>query len=459
MDEEAMEKQYNEVAARAVLGYLYDHDMYMLAEQFCIDCPYLGTGSSSFEWTRLPATVLQKPLQQVMKEFIAMQSQLLQLVNLCSTVVPFPPTESAVVLVDHLINLLKSSNMLGMFNEVIGNQPDYNPIQDIQPQPIPPTPPEIVVGGSAASLDIPIEPVGSTAVPASSISPVHGMAVNTPHMGPIEPNPPPTAVQEQQPLAINQTEGVTLCVPPPSTDNQSKPTAILATVTNNTVVLSPQQINQLKKPVSVEGKPAASPTSGAHEHPAPQPTEKGQSALTGTDATQSNATPLDNPIVSGTTSSRSTSSRKRTHIRILDFGTPPIKRGSPSTSYCSSTGRQSPSAVPPSPPARAIPVLKLPASTDASLEEPEKEQQAVATESDVQSKPKKRTPGRPLELGDVNSNNQWPVGSTPVTKQSAETVRRGPSVEYGNSEGDSLKHLFDYSCSNLHDFQLDLFAK
>ena len=40
-----------------------------------MDSPYLRADQGSFELGRIPVNVLQKPLQQVMKEFIAMQSQ------------------------------------------------------------------------------------------------------------------------------------------------------------------------------------------------------------------------------------------------------------------------------------------------------------------------------------------------------------------------------------------------
>ncbi|XP_061500828.1 uncharacterized protein LOC4576134 [Anopheles gambiae] len=378
MNEQAMEKQYHEVAARAVLGYLYDHDMYMLAEQFCMDSPYLRADQGSFELGRIPVNVLQKPLQQVMKEFIAMQSQLLQLVNLCSTVVAFPHTDSTMVLVDHLINVLKSSGTGPVLDAVITTLPAYSAAwADSQsPPPSHPTPPPAAAGpptalntsGSMQDSTVSAFSVQSQLEPDLSMMPVDLSMIET-----VAPDPLPTSAHKRPPVSADQ---------PVPVEQHPSPACGLAQQSNSPANRSHPHVHphQLSKPPPVTvtlqsshdtellatNPPEVAPVGASDENVPPVATTTAAAGVTLTDPPRSNATPLDNPIVPGTASSRSTSSRKRTHIRILDFGTPPYKRGSPSTGgYSSSAGRR------PSPPPKAVtptvrprPVLKLPVTEE-----------------------------------------------------------------------------------------------
>ncbi|XP_040174249.1 extensin-like [Anopheles arabiensis] len=375
MNEQAMEKQYHEVAARAVLGYLYDHDMYMLAEQFCMDCPYLRADQGSFELGRIPVNVLQKPLQQVMKEFIAMQSQLLQLVNLCSTVVAFPHTDSTMVLVDHLINVLKSSGTGPVLDAVITTLPAYSAAwADSQsPPPSHPTPPPAAAGPPTVlntSDSMQDSNVSTISVQSRLEEDISMMPVDLSMIETVAPDPLPTSAHKRPPVSADQ--------PVPVEQQHPSPACGLAQQSNSPAVRSHPHQHSKPSPVTVTlqspqetellatNPPQVAPVGASDENVPPAATTTTAASVTLADPPRSNATPLDNPIVPGTASSRSTSSRKRTHIRILDFGTPPYKRGSPSTSgYSSSTGRRlSPPPKAVTPTVRPRPVLKLPVTEE-----------------------------------------------------------------------------------------------
>uniref|UniRef100_A0A182JTK2 LisH domain-containing protein n=1 Tax=Anopheles christyi TaxID=43041 RepID=A0A182JTK2_9DIPT len=441
-----MERQYNEAAARAVLGYLYDHDMYMLAEQFCIDCPYLGMDQSTFERGRIPVNVLQKPLEQVMKEFIAMQSQLLQLVNICSSVVAFPHTDSPIVLVGHLINVLKSSGTGQVFDAVISTLPSYNGWDDSTPHPpSQPPPPDTAPRDEVQNMNASAHNSTVSSLATDTLHSVNASVVspNESITRCVEPQPIPMVVEKlTEPINISTFQNSPVngkritpdSIPSPG-DKQSNPPA--NNTNNPTVTLSPHCTNHPNKPpVSVTLKPSQETELLATTNPPKvtsvrnEPTSENTRTLhgvtiVGVDPPRSNATPLDNPILPGTASSRSTSSRKRTHIRILDFGTPPFKRDSPATAYCSSANRQ------PSPPPmktpyiHAIPVLKFPPSAERSLEQ---QRRSVLSQPPVQTeqlKPKKVNAKRRLKRLGLRKRSKRTVSSITIkNKLVAETILR-----------------------------------
>uniref|UniRef100_A0A182SZ17 Wiskott-Aldrich syndrome protein family member n=1 Tax=Anopheles maculatus TaxID=74869 RepID=A0A182SZ17_9DIPT len=163
-------------------------------------------------------------------------------------------------------------------------------------------------------------------------------------------------------------ENVPLSHAKQSNGQQTTSTSPIAPHQSNQLLNKPRQnisLQQVREPeptatsdqaVNVQQMTTSVPKDTSHKLPSPAATS---TAVTlAISATRSNATPLDNPILPGTVSSRSTSSRKRSHIRILDFGTPAVKRGSPST-----VGRPSPLISSPalhSVPKRAVLVQKQP---------------------------------------------------------------------------------------------------
>ncbi|XP_049299001.1 mucin-17-like [Anopheles funestus] len=381
-----MENEFNEVAARAVLAYLYDHDMYKLAEQFCMANPYLETDRRSLQEGNLPVNFLHKPLKVVMKEFIVMQSQLLQLVNLCSGAISFPQSSSILELVDHLIKVLKSSGTGQVLKTVISTLPaciDWSETHSTtEPQPVPPNVVEHTNGGTVqGSSDMSFSADSllgqDLIITASDMSLMETITrcVELDTMPLIMEN----AVFTEQPSAVkaNTLNGIiTVGNIPPASGTQSNQTYTSTPSASTVPMITPQQTNQSKKPTHnvtlplphdnvptattnpslsiAKGQQQAPSVSKANTEKLPPPTT-GSLLTLGTGVARSNATPLDNPIVPGAVSSRSTSSRKQSHIRILDFGTPPVKRGSPSV--------VGPSPVIPSPivsvPQRSLPVLKL----------------------------------------------------------------------------------------------------
>uniref|UniRef100_A0A182Y7G4 Uncharacterized protein n=1 Tax=Anopheles stephensi TaxID=30069 RepID=A0A182Y7G4_ANOST len=378
-----MEKQYNEVAARAVLAYLYDHDMYSLAEQFCMANPYLKVHQGALEKGITPVSSLQKPLRDVLKEFIVMQSQLLQLVNLCSSVIEFPHASSVVVLADHLINVLKTSGTGEVMRAVVSTIPASE--WSAEHSPAAPTR-NVSYGGAnttGSSQTLQEQPYSAgdavlgqeIIISSSDMSLIETLTrcVNTDSSMPIVVENP---IYSRPHSALNGTVLTTENVPPPYTKQSNGQ----QTTSTTTIAPTPQSNQPNKRPHHAttlqqarESEPASSsnhpppPSAAATVPPVPTSVPKDgtdklpSSAATKltNGATRSNATPLDHPILPGAVSSRSTSSRKRSHIRILDFGTPPLKRGSPST-----IGRPSP--VIPSPaqlnaPKRAILMEEQPA--------------------------------------------------------------------------------------------------
>ncbi|XP_050069111.1 uncharacterized protein LOC126557390 [Anopheles maculipalpis] len=372
-----MEKQYHEVAARAVLAYLYDHDMYSLAEQFCMANPYLRADQGALERGVMPVSSLHKPLRDVLKEFIVMQSQLLQLVNLCSSVIEFPIASSVLVLADHLIQVLKTSGTAEVLKTVVSTIPvctdwsvEHSPtattsdhshtvgdnstgsLQTLQEQ-------SYSAGNTLLEQDIIISASDmhlietlTACVESDSSLPI--LVDNAVFSG------PSSAVKSYGLNGVLTVENVSYSDVKQSTVQQATTASVNTSPRNNQLNKQPLGTGQqqVREPIT-SNKPAPNagdnvPKESTVKLPSTAAVITIDKLTNGT--TRSNETPLDNPIVPGTVSSRSTSSRKRSHIRILDFGTPPFKRGSPST-----VGRPSP--VIPSPalvnvPKRAIPLEK-----------------------------------------------------------------------------------------------------
>uniref|UniRef100_A0A182SBE2 Uncharacterized protein n=1 Tax=Anopheles maculatus TaxID=74869 RepID=A0A182SBE2_9DIPT len=363
--------------------------MYSLAEQFCMTNPYLKAYQGALEKGVTPVSFLQKPLRDVLQEFIVMQSQLFQLVNLCSSVIEFPLANSVVVLADHLINVLKTSGTAEVLRAVVSTIPCTEwGIENsaAAPTPVPSHCGENTIGSSQTPNDRSYNADDTLLgqdiiINASDVSFIEKLTpfVSSNSSMPIivenamvsEPSPTMKSSRLNGMLAGKRYDAANV---PPSYVKQSN-----GQQTTSTPPIVPHQSNQSNKPpqngtmqqvrepepTSTSDQPAnvqqiASSVPKETTHKLPSSAAASSAVTLTKGATRSNATPLDNPILPGTVSSRSTSSRKRSHIRILDFGTPPFKRGSPST-----VGRPSP--VIPSPallsvPKRAVAMEQQPAT-------------------------------------------------------------------------------------------------
>uniref|UniRef100_A0A182QJH3 Uncharacterized protein n=1 Tax=Anopheles farauti TaxID=69004 RepID=A0A182QJH3_9DIPT len=112
-------------------------------------------------------------------------------------------------------------------------------------------------------------------------------------------------------------------------------------------------------------------------------------------AVRPGATPLDHPILPRTGNSQSTSSQKRSHIRILDFSTPMIKRGSPSTTTATTTVATTTTTTT----TTTIQPQKELLSTTTQTDEPAMTNQRERTDDAREPKPKKRIPKRKHPYG------------------------------------------------------------
>uniref|UniRef100_A0A182MSA9 Uncharacterized protein n=1 Tax=Anopheles culicifacies TaxID=139723 RepID=A0A182MSA9_9DIPT len=264
--------------------------MYKLAEQFCMECPYLMADRHSVPDGNLPINLLQKPLQVVMKEYIIMQSQLMQLLNLCSATFSFPTSCVFLEMVDHLIKTLRHKNaeqVLQVFGYTAASSTP-GPAPNLDQTPSCPLPAECL---SAVSHDAALgeQPTcGEANAPDRSeiVSPVYDMRVNQTST----PSIIPTSSRQ-----FNQS---------------TKPAQSVARNTANPPSTSVLQLATIRNSENIPPYVALNLAPGV---------------------TRSSTTPLDHPILPGGTSTRSTSSRNQSHIRTLDFDTPPLKRGNSST--------------------------------------------------------------------------------------------------------------------------------
>uniref|UniRef100_A0A182N1H2 Uncharacterized protein n=1 Tax=Anopheles dirus TaxID=7168 RepID=A0A182N1H2_9DIPT len=269
----AMDQYFEEMLARAVLAYLIDEDMYLLAEHLCLESPYLKAEHQTLLDGGIPVNYLRLSLREIVRDFTKMQAQMLRLVNLCSEAVVMPNDKSVLVQVDHLLEVLKECGTAQTLDQIIATMQPFT--YTISPGPV-------AVGTAEADT-------------------------STGLMQP--PNVPDTH------LTMNANEGPvfylapTPLTDPPAVDNQPVPSR---------TILSTTYAGCQPAPVPPHTKPTA-----------PKPDAGGG----GGGSVRSSATPLDtHPILAGAGSSRSTSSQKRSHIRILDFSTPALARNNPSAS-------------------------------------------------------------------------------------------------------------------------------
>ena len=276
---------------------------------------------------------------------LSLSLAVLQLVNLCSTVVAFPHTDSTMVLVDHLINVLKSSGTGPVLDAVITTLPAYSAAwADSQsPPPSHPTPPPAAAGpptalntsGSMQDSTVSAFSGQSQLEPDLSMMPVDLSMIET-----VAPDPLPTSAHKRPPVSADQ---------PVPVEQHPAPACGLAQQSNSPANRSHPHVHphQLSKPPPVTvtlqsshetvllatNPPEVAPVGASDENVPPVATTTAAAGVTLADPPRSNATPLDNPIVPGTASSRSTSSlvqqnkrskkyiklcgKKHTHIHFL----------------------------------------------------------------------------------------------------------------------------------------------
>uniref|UniRef100_A0A182W4Q1 LisH domain-containing protein n=1 Tax=Anopheles minimus TaxID=112268 RepID=A0A182W4Q1_9DIPT len=275
-----MENNVDEVTARAVLAYLYDNDMYDLAEQFYLRSPYLEEERGSMLDGSLPINYLQKPLQTMFQEYTTMQSQLLQLVNRSNNLVNYPHSYSVQERVDVFLEFVQTCTVQASSASA---------------------PSHVVANAHDLEYSVTDELCHSAPLVASVSN--NNLAI-TP--GAIEDS---AAAETEAPNKLDNT----------SASNEPRE--------NRTATSTPFSSALRQQIYPTENVPRDNAQAVKVVQQAPL--ANAENIPPNCALPRANATPHDHPIVSGTASSRSTSSRNKSHIRILDFDTPPQLGSSP----------------------------------------------------------------------------------------------------------------------------------
>uniref|UniRef100_A0AAG5CPQ1 LisH domain-containing protein n=1 Tax=Anopheles atroparvus TaxID=41427 RepID=A0AAG5CPQ1_ANOAO len=357
-----MELLQNTQTARLVLAYLYNQHLESLAEEFCRKSPYLREELCLLESGDIPFRPFCRPLVQIFSEYNRMCMQVLTLIDQYEDRVSFPQSFSELDKVDMILNFNRAGVTPCLQNVTnISKQSNTSPVIVAYTS-------QVVKSAVNTTVSIPSEPLArkpndvphsvsdcttdtsaddSVPIPTISLcreellqllmceqdkendSALSYLLQETAPEGTNgvseQPNSRPmkekvTVPQDEMVLPMNQPP-----LPPTSHVPPTNPSSIDTSATND------QNQQKHEEPVASayqqsEASAEAAQT-GMKEIVAAR--ILGSMAKAGFRSGTQNDTPPDNPIVKDASGgTRSTSSRKRSHIRILDFGTPASKRSS-----------------------------------------------------------------------------------------------------------------------------------
>uniref|UniRef100_A0A182IKB3 Uncharacterized protein n=1 Tax=Anopheles atroparvus TaxID=41427 RepID=A0A182IKB3_ANOAO len=357
-----MELLQNTQTARLVLAYLYNQHLESLAEEFCRKSPYLREELCLLESGDIPFRPFCRPLVQIFSEYNRMCMQVLTLIDQYEDRVSFPQSFSELDKVDMILNFNRAGVTPCLQNVTnISKQSNTSPVIVAYTS-------QVVKSAVNTTVSIPSEPLArkpndvphsvsdcttdtsaDDSVPIPTISlcreellqllmceqdkendsalsyllqetaPEGANGVSEhPDSRPMKEKV--TVPQDEMVLPMNQPP-----LPPTSHVPPTNPSSIDTSATND------QNQQKHEEPVASayqqsEASAEAAQT-GMKEIVAAR--ILGSMAKAGFRSGTQNDTPPDNPIVKDASGgTRSTSSRKRSHIRILDFGTPASKRSS-----------------------------------------------------------------------------------------------------------------------------------